>query len=36
MAAVEGRVAEARVLVDRLLEAHKQVLEALEAQNIAA
>ena len=36
MAAVEGRLAEARVLVDRLLEAHKQVLEALEAQNIAA
>jgi HPt (histidine-containing phosphotransfer) domain-containing protein len=36
MAAAEGRLAETRVLVDRLLEEHKQVLEALEAQNIAA
>jgi CheY-like chemotaxis protein len=36
IAAAEGSLAETRVLVDRLLEEHKQVLEALEAQNIAA
>jgi two-component system, sensor histidine kinase and response regulator len=36
VAAREGRLDDARVLVERLLTEHKQVLQALEAQNLAA
>jgi two-component system sensor histidine kinase/response regulator len=36
MAGAEGKIAEARALAERLFEQHKRVLEALEAQNIAA
>jgi signal transduction histidine kinase/DNA-binding response OmpR family regulator len=35
-AAEEGNLADARVLVEKLLAEHKQVLQALDAQNIAA
>jgi CheY-like chemotaxis protein len=36
VAAEDGKLSEARVLVDRLLGEHQQVLQALDAQNIAA
>jgi HPt (histidine-containing phosphotransfer) domain-containing protein len=35
-AAEDGKLSDARVLVDRLLGEHQQVLQALDAQNIAA
>jgi len=35
-AADNGNMHDARVLVDRLLAEHQQVLQALDAQNIAA
>jgi hypothetical protein len=36
MAGAEGRVGDARALAEKLFNQHKEVLGALEAQNIAA